>query len=194
MVESVGGEWVGVEPFEGGAHTVTAVAENLLFDAESFDVVIMDSVLEHIADVGAAIAEAGRILRPGGCLIGYAAFMECYHEISYSHLSFKALENYSTMNGLRLEKLSGGTRFGIDYHLMMLLYPLPIRWIRGLIAFGIRGVIRCKALYANVALRLKGCSGAEANRKSATYYRLECLRQSNGFNFVIRKPQRNGNG
>ena len=28
LVESVGGEWVGVEPFEGGAHTVTASAED----------------------------------------------------------------------------------------------------------------------------------------------------------------------
>ncbi|MGY6560484.1 MAG: class I SAM-dependent methyltransferase [Luteibaculaceae bacterium] len=31
LVESVGGEWIGVEPFEGGAHTVVASAEDLPF-------------------------------------------------------------------------------------------------------------------------------------------------------------------
>lgn len=51
IVESVGGEWVGVEPFEGGAHTVIGDAQNLPFDNNTFDVAIMDAVLEHIPDV-----------------------------------------------------------------------------------------------------------------------------------------------
>jgi len=65
LVESVGGEWVGVEPFEGGAHTVTASAEDLPFKDESFDVVVMDAVFDHIPDVGAAISETARILNAG---------------------------------------------------------------------------------------------------------------------------------
>ena len=102
LVESLGGEWVGIEPFEGGAHTVTASAEDLPFEDESFDVVVMDAVLEHIPNVGAAFAETARILKRGGCFVGYVAYMECFHEISYSHLSFMALEHYSKINGLRL--------------------------------------------------------------------------------------------
>ncbi|HKK39328.1 MAG TPA: class I SAM-dependent methyltransferase, partial [Cryomorphaceae bacterium] len=40
LVESVGGEWIGVEPFQGGAHTVVGDAENLPFDDATFDVAI----------------------------------------------------------------------------------------------------------------------------------------------------------
>src|ERR1035441_2471574 len=50
-VEDAGGEWVGVEPFDGGAHTVKGDAENLPFQDNTFDVVIMHAVLQHIPDV-----------------------------------------------------------------------------------------------------------------------------------------------
>lgn len=114
LVEELGGEWVGVEPFEGGAHTVVADAQNLPFEDNTFDVAIMDAVLEHIPEVEKAIAETARVLKPGGLFVGYAAFMECFHEISYSHLSFKALEHYAKINNMKLQKISGGTRFGIE--------------------------------------------------------------------------------
>ena len=91
IVESVGGEWVGVEPFEGGAHTVIGDAENLPFDNNTFDVAVMDAVLEHVPDVGKSFAETSRVLKSGGCFIGYVAFMECFHEISYSHYRIKRL-------------------------------------------------------------------------------------------------------
>src|ERR1044072_8837833 len=51
IVERAGGEWTGVEPFEGGAHTVVGDAENLPFPANTFDIAIMDAVLEHIPNV-----------------------------------------------------------------------------------------------------------------------------------------------
>lgn len=188
LVESVGGEWIGVEPFEGGAHTVVATAEELPFAEASCDVVIMDAVLEHIPDVSRAFAEVGRVLKPGGLFVGYAAFMECFHEISYSHLSFKALENYAAINGMELTKIGGGGAFGIDYHLRVLLYPLPFGWVRKPIAMAIRTIFRIKAAAAFVALRYKrGLSSAEARQKAGQYYRLNCLRQSNGFSYVIQK-------
>ena len=34
--------------------------------------------------------EAPRTLKPGGLFIGYVAYIECFHEISYSHLSLSA--------------------------------------------------------------------------------------------------------
>ena len=186
LVEQNGGEWVGVEPFEGGAHTVVASAEDLPFEDASFDVAIMDAVLEHIPDVGKAFAELGRVLKPGGQFVGYVAFMECFHEISYSHLSYKALEHYAELNGMELKRVSGGGRFGIDYQLAVLWSPLPV-W-RGGIAWGIRTVMRAKALAAFFALRwVRRMPRSEAKSLARLFYQVECLRQSAGFHFVIEK-------
>lgn len=188
LVESVGGKWIGVEPFEGGRHTVVGDAENLPFDNETYDVAIMDAVLEHVPDVGKAFSEVARVLKPGGIFVGYVAFMECFHEISYSHLSFKALEHYSNINGMKLEKISGGSAFGIDYHLHVLFYPLPFKLFRKIIAKFIRLVFRIKAKVAYFGLRSKKkMSYKEAKGLADLYYKLECLRQSNGFNYIIRK-------
>lgn len=188
IVEAAGGEWVGVEPFDGGANTVTADAEDLPFEDNSFDIAVMDAVLEHIPDVGKAMAEVARVLKPGGQFIGYVAFMECFHEISYSHLSFKALEHYSNINGMKLEKISGGSAFGIDYHMSVLLYPIPSKLLRKFIAASIRCWLKFKSRLAYLGLRYKRkMSGADAKAMARLYYQVECLRQSHGFQYVIRK-------
>lgn len=190
VVESLGGEWVGVEPFEGGAHTVVGSAEDLPFEDETFDVAIMDAVLEHIPDVGKAFSEVARVLKPNGVFIGYVAFMECFHEISYSHLSFKALEHYSNMNGMKLEKISGGSAFGIDYHLRVLFYPFPFKFFRKLIAASIRFIFKVKSKLAYLGLRYKRkMNRDDAKQMSSLYYKIECLRQSNGFTYLIRKQE-----
>jgi len=188
VVESVGGEWTGVEPFEGGAHTITGDAENLPLPDNTYDVVIMDAVLEHIPNVSNAIREVSRVLKKDGVFIGYVAFMECFHEISYSHLSFKALEHFATINGMKLEVISGGKRFGIDYHRYVLFYPFSFKFMRAFIAWKIRTFIKIKSKCVYVYLRFKRKeSAAVAGEKSIKYFQLECLRQSNGFNFIIRK-------
>jgi SAM-dependent methyltransferase len=188
IVENAGGTWVGVEPFEGGSHTVIASAEDLPFDNASFDLVNMDSVLEHIPDVERAIAEVSRVLRPGGLFVGYVAFMECFHEISYNHMSYFSLEFYANKHGLKLEKITGGRRFGIDYHKMVLWSPIPFNNMRAFIAFRIRAwnKLKSKLMYLNLRFRKK-LDAATASKKATIYYKVECLRQSNGFNFVIKK-------
>lgn len=188
VVENAGGTWEGVEPFEGGAHTVTANAEDLPFKDQSFDLVVMASVLEHIPDVERAIAEVGRILRPGGLFVGYVAFMECFHEISYNHMSYFALDFYANKHGMKLEKITGGRRFGIDYHKMVLWSPIPFKRMRSVIAARIRAwnKLKSKMMFLNLRLRKK-LDGVTAREKATIYYKVECLRQSNGFNFVIRK-------
>jgi SAM-dependent methyltransferase len=188
IVESVGGECVGVEPFEGGAHTVVADAQDLPFEDASFDVVIMDAVLEHIPDASKAFSEVGRILKTDGVFVGYVAFMECFHEISYSHLSYKALEHFSTINGMKLEKIAGGSNFGIDYHSKVLFYPIPFKLMRRLMAGCIRFIFKTKSKLAYFGLRYKRkMPKQEAKEMSKLYYKVECLRQSNGFTHIIRK-------
>ncbi len=50
------------------AHTVTADAGRLPFADAAFDAVLIRDVLHHIRDVDGALAEARRVLRPGGRL------------------------------------------------------------------------------------------------------------------------------
>lgn len=148
----------------------------------------MDAVLEHIPDVGAAFKEIGRILKKDGVFIGYVAFMECFHEISYSHLSFKALEHYSNINGMKLEKISGGGAFGIDYHLQVLLYPLPFKYFRKIVSSLIRFLFWFKSKLAYIGLRYKRkLTHEDASHMANLYYQVECLRQSNGFSYLIKK-------
>jgi ubiquinone/menaquinone biosynthesis C-methylase UbiE len=188
IVEESGGEWVGVEPFTTDPSIIKASAENLPFEDNTFDVAIMHAVLQHIPDVSKAFKEVSRILSPGGILVGYSAFMECFHEISYSHLSFKAIEYYAQSNGMKLEKISGGKAFGIDYHLMVLLYPLKINWLRKAIAALIRTIFKIKSKFAYLLLRYKRkYNKQKAKQMAELYFKIECLRQSVGFSFVIRK-------
>lgn len=48
-----------------------ADSTSLPFDDESFDVVVSFLMLHHVIDWEAAVAEAARVLRPGGRLVGY---------------------------------------------------------------------------------------------------------------------------
>lgn len=52
-----------------GLETVQADAQRLPFDEGSFDAAMMISMLHHVEDRPAALAEARRILRPGGRLV-----------------------------------------------------------------------------------------------------------------------------
>lgn len=190
IVEAVHGEWIGIEPFEGGNHTVIGDAQHIPFPDCTFDVAIMDAVLEHVPEVEKAFREVARVLKPGGLFIGYSAFMECFHEISYSHLSFKALEHYAAINGMELRKIGGGKGFGTDYHFSVLMYPIPTRLACKMIASWIRGMMRLKSFFAYLYLRLKRKqSHPEAKAYAYLYYQVECLRQSNGFDFIIVKEK-----
>ncbi|HLH73280.1 MAG TPA: class I SAM-dependent methyltransferase, partial [Chloroflexota bacterium] len=59
-----------------GAQTLpglaVAAAEDLPFPDSSFDVVVLNEVIEHVRDDAQTITDAVRVLRPGGRLIMYA--------------------------------------------------------------------------------------------------------------------------
>lgn len=195
-VEKRDGEWIGIEPFSEEPDIIRASAENLPFQNNYFDVVIMNAVLEHIPDFSKTFAEVGRTLKPGGCFVGYSAFMECFHEISYNHVSHKALEEYAQRNEMQLEWISPGGAYGIDYHCARLIEPF-IRFnsrftrkiFRPVLRFLVTGQIRLIATKRFWRNRLKLGMSALAAREEAELFRwVELLRFSNGFNFLIRKP------
>jgi SAM-dependent methyltransferase len=80
----------------GCAVAVRGDAHSLSFVDDAFDVVILSEVLEHIPDDGRVIAEAVRVLRPGGTLAVTVprwwpervcwALSESYHRVEGGHV------------------------------------------------------------------------------------------------------------
>jgi len=98
------------------------------------------------------------------------------------------LEYFSENNGMKLKKISGGSSFGIDYHLQVLLYPLPFSFVLRVIPRLIRGWIRLKSKLSYLILRHKRkMNKSDAMNKAKLYYQIECLRQSVGYSFIIQK-------
>lgn len=55
---------------KGGREIYTATLEDFNYPKESFDLVIMDHLLEHVPDPAATLNSACRLLKSGGCLVG----------------------------------------------------------------------------------------------------------------------------
>jgi len=72
-----------------------AIGENLPFADGSFDLVVMNQVIEHVSDQSAVLAEATRVLKPGGVLYiacpNYLRFYEPHYKIFWLPLMPKAL-------------------------------------------------------------------------------------------------------
>jgi SAM-dependent methyltransferase len=62
--------------------------QNLPFSRESFDAVITDQVLEHLADPRRAVQEAYRVLRPGGLAVHTTCFLNPVHPSPRDYFRF----------------------------------------------------------------------------------------------------------
>ncbi|CAG0968001.1 Dimethylglycine N-methyltransferase [Anaerolineales bacterium] len=67
----------------------TCLASNIPEDAESFDCVISNSVLEHIKDIEAVIAEVARLLKAGGTFI-FTVPSPGFHQCLYGPFNSRA--------------------------------------------------------------------------------------------------------
>jgi SAM-dependent methyltransferase len=117
----------------GCLRTLVADARQLPFADGAFDVVIAAEVLEHIADDDTAIAELGRVLRPGGVLavtvprwwperVCWALSRE-YHEVPGGHVRIYR------RHGLVAQLRSRGFEMAAPHHHAHALHS-PYWWLR----------------------------------------------------------------
>lgn len=90
----------------------SAVGECLPFPDESFDLITMNQVLEHVQDIPKVLDEAMRVLKAGGVLIfstpNYLSFYEPHYKIFWLPLFPRPLANiYLRLRGRNPEFLKG---------------------------------------------------------------------------------------
>jgi len=76
----LGRKVINVDIFDSGTTDVIGSAMALPFPDASSDLVILQGVLEHVADAAGTIAESIRVLKPGGLFYTEMPFLQPYHE------------------------------------------------------------------------------------------------------------------
>ncbi|HTI67145.1 MAG TPA: class I SAM-dependent methyltransferase [Caulobacteraceae bacterium] len=136
---------------------VADIVETPLLDA-SIDNVILDSVIEHVPDPTAVVAEVRRILKPGGQIFINCPFMLPYHGYPkhYQNFTRDGLEHllrdfsqarvrpafgpmtaWTNMTAETFAVMVGGER-GLAYVLAKGVAMLPIFWLKYLDALFVR--------------------------------------------------------
>jgi len=77
--------------YPGPFTDVVCDGHELPFADAQFDIVVSTAVFEHLYNPFQAAREIHRVLKPGGTLVGSAAFLEAYHANSYFHMSHLGL-------------------------------------------------------------------------------------------------------
>ena len=101
-----------------GLETVNADAQRLPFEDEAFDAATMISMLHHVEDRGAALAEARRVVRPGGRLVLMGFTGEdaaTLWILDYFPSSRRWMEATHPPRAAILDELPGARLFGFEF-------------------------------------------------------------------------------
>jgi SAM-dependent methyltransferase/uncharacterized protein YbaR (Trm112 family) len=148
-------------------------AHDIPFEDETFDGVVVQAVLEHVADPVRCVAEIHRVLRPHGLIYAETPFMQQVHEGAYDYTRFTHLGHRWLMRNF--EELASGISCGPGM-------ALAWAWRYFLLSFARRPLSRAVASIAarGTAFWLKYFDSFLANRPGA-------YDAASGFYFLGRK-------
>jgi SAM-dependent methyltransferase len=183
LVRALGHRYVGFD-VEGTAADVRGDAHRLPFRSSSFDHVVTNAVLEHVADPFAATAEVARVLRPGGIFSGSVAFLEPHHLASHFHVSPDGAVHLLTTAGLAVEALWPQEQWLVFDSLATMPGPLSIIARFGLrLIGGLERRLRRRRLHPRDL-----ASGNWLRARTAAEQRDELLAITGQVDFVASKP------
>lgn len=188
-VEDIGATWVGLE-LAGSHCSVVGDADHLPFIDSAFDGVLCSAVFEHLPDPQSTISEMRRVLKHGGRLFGYVAFLEPFHGISYYHMSHKGIEHLLKSNGFRPLHIFPA-RNGTAYQIESMLFPRHVPVIRPMVRHFLQwlfsGIAFMNRMARNLGRLVRGPSRAANSENRKQYRRLLALCFASGFNFVAER-------
>lgn len=148
LLKPITARYVGVDWTEGPKVDVVAPAEELPFEDESFDLLLSTQVLEHVDDPARVVAEALRVLRPGGIAMVSTHGVVNYHPNPNDHWRWthtglaRLLQQHGGFGEVEVHH-NGGTASALTY---LVFRQLEVMTATG----GIGGVQRPATFAANL--------------------------------------------
>ena len=103
-------EWVETDVASGKRTEMLCDAQQIPFEDATFDAVVAQAVLEHVADPARAAGEIWRVLRPGGLVYSETPFLQQVHAGAYDFTRFTHLGHRRLFR--RFEEIDSGAACG----------------------------------------------------------------------------------
>lgn len=168
--------YVGVD-FSGDEPDLLADVHALPFKAQSFDFILSIAVLEHVQFPDVAMAEAFRVLKPGGLLVGTVAFLETFHLDSHFHMTHLGTLRVLRTAGFDIVAIAPNRQWpGLRAQAVMSLFPALPRRLREAAVMPLDALSKILWAFKRVF------------RREEASDRQRLLETTGGFRFVARRP------